>query len=484
MPEPERSERPAASAGGQTIRGGMLRLVGYGGTALLSAVSAAILLRALGVVDAGRYVSVVALIGIVGGISDIGLAAVGLREFSTREGADRDQFFRDLIGMRLALTGAAIFVAMGIAALLGFDSTMVIGAGLASVAFLLIVLQGVFAIPMMSALRYGWVSALDVIRQLGLVVVVAGLAIAGAGLLPYYASQIPGALVALAIAAWLIHGMAPLRPAFHLQRWIAIVRDILPFAVAAGLNVVYLRLGAVVIAVVSTSLQTGYYGAAFRITEVLNAAIPTVLIVLMPVLSRASAEDVARLEAAMGKVLRTAIVFAGLAIVSVWTAAPMIIDVIAGESFDGAIEPLRIQGIALGASVLVSALGMGLLAHRQHRVLLVANLLAVTCAAGLTITLASSDGAIGASWALAAAESLLAASYLFGLAREIELGGAMVTAVVAALAAVAAIVLTDLLGLPALAAFAVGVALYVAVVLVTRQLPPEVWARLRPSRAG
>jgi O-antigen/teichoic acid export membrane protein len=215
----------------------------------------------------------------------------------------------------------------------------------------------------------------------------------------------------------------------------------------------------------------------------LNAAIPTVLIVLMPVLSRASAEDIARLEAAMGKVLRTSLVFAGLAVVSVWTAAPMIIEVIAGEDFDGAVQPLRIQGIALGASVLVSALGMGLLAHRQHRTLLISNLLAVTAAAALTITLGSSHGAEGASWALAAAESLLAVSYLVALARAIELGE-LVTAVWVALGAAGAIALVDVLGLPALAAFAVGVVLYAAVVLVTRSLPPEVWARLRPGAAS
>jgi O-antigen/teichoic acid export membrane protein len=483
LPEPPDGAAPEDSAGGRTIRGGVMRLAGYGAAALLSALSAAILLRALGVEDAGRYVSVIALIGIVGGISDIGLAAVGLREFSTRGGADRDLFFRDLIGMRLAFTGTAIFVGMGIAAALGFDATQVVGAGLFGFAFLLVVLQGVFAIPMMASLRYGWVSSLDVIRQFGLVLAVAALAIAGAGLLPYYAALIPGALFVVALAAWLIHGIAPVRPAFHPGRWWAIVRDILPFAVAAGLNVVYLRLGAVVIAVVSTATQTGYYGAAFRITEVLNAAIPTVLIVLMPVLSRASAEDVAHLEAAMGKVLRTSLVFAGLAIVSVWTAAPVIIDVIAGEEFEGAVVPLRIQGIALGASVIVTGLGMGLLAHRQHRTLLISNLIAVTAAAVLTITLGGSHGAEGASWALAAAESLLALSYLVSLARTIELGE-LVAAIWVALGAVGAIAIVDLLGMSALPAFAVGVSIYVATVLLTRSLPPEVWARLRPSRAS
>jgi O-antigen/teichoic acid export membrane protein len=161
----------------------------------------------------------------------------------------------------------------------------------------------------------------------------------------------------------------------------------------------------------------------------------------------------------------------------------VIIEVIAGPDFDGAVMPLRIQGIALGAGVVVSALGMGLLAHRQHRALLVANLIAVVAAAALTITLGSSHGAEGASWGLAAAESLLALSYLVSLARTIELGE-MVTAIWVAVGAAGAIALVDVLGLPALAAFAVAVGLYAAVVLATRSLPPEVWARLRPGTQG
>ena len=69
-------------AGGMVIRGGVLRGAGYGAGILLGAGTSVLLLRHLGVEDFGRYGVVIALLGIVSGVTDAGLTAVGSRELA------------------------------------------------------------------------------------------------------------------------------------------------------------------------------------------------------------------------------------------------------------------------------------------------------------------------------------------------------------------------------------------------------------------
>src|SRR4051812_27159417 len=75
-------------AGPAVIRGSALRLGGMIAGTLATVVSSAIIIRHLGVVDTGRFVTVMALVVIVASISDLGLSAVGVREYTVRSAAE------------------------------------------------------------------------------------------------------------------------------------------------------------------------------------------------------------------------------------------------------------------------------------------------------------------------------------------------------------------------------------------------------------
>ena len=64
------------------VRGGLIRGIGFGISTALGLATAVLLLRHLGVNDFGRYATVMAVLGIVAGITDAGLTAVGSREIS------------------------------------------------------------------------------------------------------------------------------------------------------------------------------------------------------------------------------------------------------------------------------------------------------------------------------------------------------------------------------------------------------------------
>src|SRR5205085_2813009 len=94
----------SADVGLRVVRGGALRGIGYIMGLLLVAGGSVLLLRYLSVADFGRYVTVMALIGIVTGISDAGLTTIGARELSIAPEGERPDLMAHLLSLRLLLT--------------------------------------------------------------------------------------------------------------------------------------------------------------------------------------------------------------------------------------------------------------------------------------------------------------------------------------------------------------------------------------------
>src|SRR6476660_9396391 len=107
-PAPDLLDSP--EAGAAAIRGGALRLAGYGGGVLFALASIPLLVRHLGVVDFGRYTLCVSIIAMVQGLTEGGLQAIGVREYSVLSAADRDLMMRRLLALRVlaTLTGIAL----------------------------------------------------------------------------------------------------------------------------------------------------------------------------------------------------------------------------------------------------------------------------------------------------------------------------------------------------------------------------------------
>ena len=104
--EPPSPSEPllGADVGLRVIRGGALRVSGYGLGVLLAALASIILLRYLGVDDFGRFATVTSLVALMGGLADAGLGTVGARDLAQRPaGAPRRQLLANLLGLRLAL---------------------------------------------------------------------------------------------------------------------------------------------------------------------------------------------------------------------------------------------------------------------------------------------------------------------------------------------------------------------------------------------
>jgi O-antigen/teichoic acid export membrane protein len=468
------------AAGPQAARGGAMRAGGYAVATLLAVLSAPLMIRHLGVEDFGRYVTIMSLVAIVAGLTDAGITTIALREYAARSGDDRRGVLRDLLGIRLTLTvlGVAGGVLFAIAA--GYDRVLVLGALAAGFALLLQSVQLLLGVGLQGELRFGWVTATEVLRQVLFVTAVVVLVLAGASLGPFFLAQLPAFAVSLALTAWLVRDRMPLRPAFHLGRWWPLLRVTVAYAAAVALNAAYFRIAILMLSVLGSERETGYFATAFRVVEIL-IVVPGLLIgAAFPILIRAARDDRDRLDYAASRLMEVGIVLGLWVTLGLFLAAEPIIRVLAGHESDPSIELLRIQSFALIATFVIVSGGFVLLALHRHRTTLVVNVLALAASLALGAILIPAYDATGAAVAVVAAEFVLAVAVVVAVVRQRP---AVAVALRRAPAIVAAALVAGGLwfvpGLPDLVAAILALALYPLLLVAVRRFPPEVADALR-----
>lgn len=481
-PSPDLLSTP--EAGPAAIRGGALRIGGYLAGIVLSIGSAALLFRHLGVDDTGRYVTVLALIAIVGGVSDAGLTAIGVRELSIRTGQRRDALARNLLGLRIVLTVAGVLAAVAFAGMAGYGGILVLGTALAGVGLMFQSVQATLAISLMSSLRLGWVTAADVARQVVLAVLIVVLVMAGAGLLAFLSAPIAASLAMLLMTAVLVRRDIPLVPAFRRQEWRDLLREVLPYSVAVAAGVVYFRVAILIVSLVASGRETGFFAASFRVVDVLVAIPGLMMTAAFPIFSRAARDDHERLAYGLDRTFQMSVIAGAGLMLCVVFGAPIAIDIVAGSDFEPSIDVLRIQAVAVGASFVGAFWGYALLSLRLHREILFINTLALGLVCVLVVVLASQWGAEGAAVGTAVAEVAITFVYPLVLRRshpDLLPGLGFVPKIALATTVAAG---AWLLPLAAVFQMLLAAVTYVALLAWSRALPQELVEEVRHLRAG
>ena len=449
----------------------------------MTVASSAVVIRHLGVVDTGRLVTVIALVTIVGSISDLGLSSSGVREYSLRTDEDGRRFLRNLLGLRMVLTLSGLLVAVAFAAAANYTEAMVLGTGIAGLGILLVVLHQSQSIPLHVSLRFGWVATLQLLLQVGVAVEAVLLALAGAGLLPFFALQLP-VMVPILIVTALIGGRETrLLPAVDVAEWRRMLLRIASFSIAVVLFVLYFRLAQIMVSLLSTEVETGYFGVSFRVLESLTVIPPLLVSSALPILSRAAKNDRDRFAFASRR-LAEAMLIAGLGTALIlFLGAELAVDLVAGAGFEPSVEGLRLLALALVGTFMASARGYALLALDHLRPILVSNAIALAVVFLAGVPLIQAHGATGAAITLMVAELTLAACYEVALTRgwrELRLPLGFVARVAAA--GLLATVPVFVLGPSAVVMAAVGAGAYCGALLVLGAIPEDLRGALADGR--
>jgi len=482
-PGPEPQDAPqdildTPHAAQAVVRGGFWRMASFFSSNALAVLSATVIVRYLGVVDLGRYTTVVALTTLISGLFEAGLGTLGIREASILHGAERDRFLRNLLGLRLVVATVGALISVAAAAALGYPSLIVLGTAVASCGVFAYTLQTHYATMLQVDLRLAQFSLLDFVRQVAFTVFAILFVVLNLGLVAMLAVPLPSHLVVLALTLYFAAGAMPFGVSFAFGEWRDLLSKSVPIAMTTGVGVVYAYVAVLLLSLVTNDVQTGTFSASFRIFGVV-AGVPGLLVAsVLPIISRAARDDRERLNAAIQRTFEVSVtVGSGLALLTV-VGAPVAIAIIGGAAFDQSVPVLQIQAIALICTAAIAALAFGLLGIGAFRSVLICNLLGVASIVLLTLALAGPLGAQGGALASVGGELVLSACFVYAAHRSgVALRWRIPTlSVLAALPLAVAALLVDL---PPLAEVFVAGALFVAALFALRIFPKELLRSFR-----
>ena len=249
----------------RVVRGGGVRIAGFALANLMGALGSIILLRHLGVVDYGRYGTVISLMGIAAGLSDAGLTVTGARELALRPpGRERRKFLGAILGLRVALSLAFVPICLAVGVAAGYDEQMLLGVVIVGTGFTLVTAQATMLLPLLVEMRNGRITVSDLVKQAILLAGIAVAAAAGSGIVGLFALQIAVGLGAIVLVPILVQRRDLTGPRWSLTEWRDVAKTALPIATALVLTVVYLRLLVVMTSIIADDVETGLFVHARR----------------------------------------------------------------------------------------------------------------------------------------------------------------------------------------------------------------------------
>jgi O-antigen/teichoic acid export membrane protein len=355
----------------------------------------------LGTTAYGTVVAVLAIVGLAIGIADFGLTAVVTRELAI-DGSTASRTTGAALGMRIAIGVVSTPIVVAVAALgFGPRSPIVVGVILACPMLLLasidVVSRGVFA-----ARGRNKVPALvDATVSIAAVVPLWLVLRAGGGTTGFLLVTVVTAGVTGGLIFWAAH----VRPGrlVDVAEWRRLFVLALPLGVVTLINVVYLRLDGLLLALWRPRAEVGLYGLAYRVIELVIALPSFFMLSLFPLFAVASVDERERLARRALDVLLTVGIAMGVGSVLL---APWVVRVLGGAAFDDAGTPLALLAVGASASYATALFGNVLVALGKQKALLPVGLAVGGANLVFNLVAIPSFGVNGAAAAASASEVL------------------------------------------------------------------------------
>jgi O-antigen/teichoic acid export membrane protein len=379
--------------------------------------------RYLPVADYGRFQFALTLTTIVETVMDIGLGPVTVRAVA-RDKSAADQLFRRVLGLKLVWVALGLTLLAAAAPILRRDADIVricylMGISSAARSYLLTtrgLLQGLD--------RFDLEALLVVSDRLLLLGAGAAVLLNGGGLFGLALAFVVARVTMLAGVLGLVRRfLGPIAPVVDRVAWRELQAGALPlgfFMIAINM---YTYIDTVILGVVRTDVEVGWYGASFRVYEGLTYVPSILAAVLTPRLSRLFIDDKRSHRSLLHRVLALSValgvVLGGVALL---LAGP-ILTTIFGADYAPGIPPLQILA---GGALFVFAtwiLHAAAISINLDRRLLLTTVLGLTCNIVLNLVWIPRWGISGAAWATVAAEALTAALLFVQVERRLHGSG-------------------------------------------------------------
>lgn len=458
-----------------------VQLAGKAAVMAIGLASVAVTTRYLGASDYGKFALALAFVQTFGLLADVGLLTVAVREMS-RTPERTNQLVGAVLALRLALSLAVVPLAALVSLALPYDREVRVAILIAGGSLVLGLANGALVAVFQSRLRMGRAAVSEVLGRASAFAALALVAALDLGFYAVVATAAVGAAVALAASWILVRPLATPRLSARRDTWRPLLAAALPVGAALAVTEIYFRADTFIISLFRDYDEVGAYSLAYRVIELLAVLPAVVMTSVFPLLSRylGRGGDRARastaIDAAGDVFLAVGVPIAAGGLV----VAPQVVELVAGDGFGQAADPLRILLFAGALAGLSGLLGYALIAGGRQTSALRLALAALVVNLALNLALVPELGIDAAAAVAVASEVLLVAGGLWLVRRELALRPRFA---VAWRVAVAAAVMAGVLAVVPTESLAVllplGVALYGAVLFAVGGVDRRVLEVLR-----
>ena len=371
---------------------------GTQGVALVTGVVTALVLsRHLGVDGFGGFTYLFAFIYFFLALSDLGVNTIVVREISQAPGRAAD-VIGGMLSFRLLLGTAMLVLAWGTIAWMAFP------AGLAwpLAIFSLVVPLNALRLPttiFQARLKFEYGAVADIGSRVATLALVLAVVWAGGQLFGVTVALVAGELVGIALTWWLAGRLV--RPVWHvdLRLWSTVLKSSLPIGLAGVLVAAVNRVDFLMLERMSNLDQVGLYGAAYKVTNLLERVPQMMMVAFYPLMARASMAGVGSLR----RLYRLSALGLGalalpVALGVTWTS-PALLRIMFGADFVAADPGLRVLIWSTACIFTAMSAGFVLITVGWERASLA--IWAVATAVNVTLNLLwiPRFGFVGAAWA-------------------------------------------------------------------------------------
>jgi O-antigen/teichoic acid export membrane protein len=392
--------------------------MGKGGAMIVGFLSFALLTHYLGVVGFGYYRTVLNYLSTASIAANLGLYPIVLRELS-QDRAPQSYILSNAMALRLVTSSCCLFVAAVLSYLLPYDAVVHQAMLMGILGFVSLEVTHVLLAVFQQHLQQ-WQAALAEVIGAGITLIAVGMVIyLRGGVLAAVGTMVIGHLAWAACAWHFAYRLTPFRLTWSGAEWQYLLKAALPLAGIQILNLMYLRIDAVILSLYQPASDVGVYGVASKLLE-MGMTLPYMFAgLVMPLLSQHAHHN----PTAFRRYVSTAFEVLSVAACSLATGfyvfAPHLIAWVGGVEFQGAIGVLQLFGAAIALYCLSSILIFAVTALGQQRLMMRAYAMAAAVSLLTYMLLIPQYSYFGAALGRIIAEAIIVLSTANIVAREI-----------------------------------------------------------------
>lgn len=331
-----------------------IQVIGKAAGMILSLITASMMLRYLGDDGAGQYTTVVSFLQIFGTLMDFGLYIVLVKTV-----ADLDDMNLPIVNNIFTLRIVSGLVFLGIAPVIAliigqyndaYTPTIIWGIVLTTGFFFFISMNQLLSAIFHKVLRADWIAIGEFTGKIVLLAATIVVIALDWNVLGILATLVLSAGVNVCITFFASRRYVQLKLAFDWTQWKAIIQDAWPIALSIAFAVVYFKGDTVILTFFEPDEVVGWYGAPYKILEVLVTFPAMFAGLALPVITAAwKQQDTQRFTELFQRSWDAMMIVALPMVAGVWVTAPHIINIVAGPEFIPSIAVLRILIVATAA---------------------------------------------------------------------------------------------------------------------------------------